>query len=359
MNNRLKNYILNNPIPILLSFIGIGLVLAFPRVDLAYDILVTKHFSSHWDTIIAQSKDLTYTNSLTAASHDAKKGFRIFLPLLCKFSGIDILGLYILQCVLQVFTVLFVYKALKRVTNDSIISVGLSAVFSLSYAGLAGFLDIYGWGDAYAFFFLAAAAASRNALVCFLCVVLGSMVDERAFISSGFIFILRILENKDAFLKQVALPLFGGWISYLFIRFYLWKEVGVIVHSDAIGLHILKTHSIYFFPAFASALKALVIPVFIAFMYCVRFFRNWTSVLYIISVLITLLVSVMVYDFTRASAYLFPAIFPAMAFLINSPIANKLKSNIHLCILISLLIPLILVVYDVVWVKPIFIQIFD
>jgi hypothetical protein len=329
-------------------------------------ILVTPNFSIFnpdsmgWSTVKLKSNDLT--NSLTSIyrkNWNAKKVFRLTVPVIMRITHAKPLAILVLQYILGYFTILFLYKLAHRITTDPISSSFTAAGIVFLYFGRAAFYDIeFAWFDGITFFALITAMYSRNFILIFLLSSLAAWTDERGFIALSIVLLYHQLKNVDLSEIKIkslitpnikAIAVISAIALYISLRLFLTHRYNMHTPSgDANYLVIQKTLP-YLGIGMWTFIEGFWMMVLFSFILILKN-KNYVLGFLLLSVIcLFTLISGCVLDVTRSGSFMVPVLFIFLLYLKNIINSEKLRFILFISFIISLLFPPFLLCLDPEW----------
>jgi hypothetical protein len=161
----------------------VSLFISFPRIS--FFLGNDPQIVSNWSIIRSQARDplsMSADQLANQASHASKLAFRLTVPMIVRVLHIDWPGVLALQFCLGVALLFLAGKTALDLFGDRIVAVATIFGVSAIYAGKAAFLQLGGFFDAFAYFFLTLAIAFRNPVLIAIAVLAASFTDERAMV---------------------------------------------------------------------------------------------------------------------------------------------------------------------------------
>ena len=264
---------------------------------------------------------------IEGGEHAARLIYRISMPILGHAAGLGLGGLILIQ---QLFGVVFLglLSLLSyRATGDKCCAVLLPFGFAFCYVGQACFLDMRPTFDGMALCGLALAMVSRQPLIVFAALFFACWTDERAVMVSPLLLLWRLTKPEQtdgtgrdqSFLKDWRLlATIGALVAYLVGRFELGRLWSAQYPPDGISFAVAGLQWPMFLIGIASGLKWLWIVLLLGATALLLRGATWLGAAFSIVVLAYAISCSMVFDTTRSSAYLFPAVFVALPWLVRS-----------------------------------------
>lgn len=315
-------------------------VFSFPNYDLLTDDIVLGFHRA----INAQISFPFTPQVHPIASHEAKIGLRITVPLVAHCLGVGVLGCLIIQHVLG-----FVFFSLSSVlvysvTKDKILAAFFTLSLSCSYIGKSFFLDVWGAFDGYAFLLLLICMLPKIRIpVLFTCLVASHFVDERAIFATGFIFVWWVyqeLPNERNLFKCIysnpkTIVIIASILVTFIIRQLLSSIYGLNMPTDFVledGIGIIRQNWSLMPIGLFSSIEFFWLFILGAIIILMRNKQYILCMIFTFTIIVTQVVALMVYDITRSSAYSFPCLI--IAYVLISKNEQKATSHkIAFCVL--------------------------
>lgn len=247
----------------------------------------------------------------TPESHEGKLTYRLtgaFLFHLLPPSTVVYLAVMAASTTLMLLSTIL---AAARITGDRVVAFFVGASVACLYPGSAGFATALFPYDPLAYLLIIAPFVSTNVAWIFVTCFLACWTDERAFLASSFAFLYYGFVSSNGSIinrRSIAVALAGA--LYLAGRFALGRVMDFPSHSP-IDMPALKGNARFMHFITYYSLEGLWLVIFAAM--AVAWRSHKLAVLGLMGLLCgQLLVTFMVHDLSRASAYLVAAIFPAL-----------------------------------------------
>lgn len=310
--------------------------------------------SHSWETTKLKSNDIT--NSLTSAdpsSNNAKKVFRLTVPLIMKWLHLSPLGIIILQCFLGFFIFVYSYKISLSILGDVVSATFITASIAFLYFGRVAFFDINRtWFDTFAYFFLLMAIYSQTITGIILFSTLAAWTDERAFIALGIVFLFHHLKKKSyqktrfkdvISINKEGLAVILSISLYLIVRMVLTLKYNMHTPSDESNFTVLSKTLIFIPVAMWTFLEGFWLVYLFSLAHTVMNKKYFIFVLFLLPLAIFTLISGCVLDMTRSGTYLLPVIFVILDYMRYCMDKNRLRKFLFYCFCISFLFPALFV----------------
>lgn len=321
-----------------------SLFLHFPAYGYLIDHLVGRSDLPEWNNVLAQRDQLFTPQEHSPETHRAKTAFRLTVPVLAKVLRLDIVGLMALSTFIGVLDLYLSLLLAERFTNDKRQAFLFTLCLAMIYAGSAAFFDVWGFFDAFGYFFLLLALyARRQWYIVFLAVFLASFTDERALIASSVVFVFHWQEHRRqgaANLPINALACAAAWCLYFLCRWGLSARFHFQTHTDLIGLPSLKMNEPLLMWSAWMMFEGgwlLVLPMFLIPMFRVDQRRY---IPYAWCALLIFAVGICVMDTTRSVAYGSIILVPALCYATETWDRIRTQRILLFAALVSLLQPM-------------------
>lgn len=310
---------------------------------------------STWNVIFKQIKDPFLPIDAPSWSHNSKLTFRLFPVLLGKALFLNKTGFLVLLYFVGFLIIYFTFKFLNLKLGDKYKAFLLTLAFSFVYAGKMSFLEFRGIFDGIALLLLIFSVYSKNVFVIYFSILFSSFTDERALITSGFIFIYYFSVNTS-FKNKPLISIVLSWLSYFVLRYVLVAFFGFKTSIGGISMSILALNFEFFPLSIYSSMEGFWFLVILSFSY--MYSQNRISLyMNILMILLFLIPCYLVIDVSRSLSYLTILIFTLIAYIKNQSLVVLSKRNCSIILILSLFFPTYIVGGDhITWVKPILLE---
>ncbi len=329
-------------------------------------LLVTPKFSIFnpdsmgWSTVKLKSNDLT--NSLTTIyrkNWNAKKVFRLTVPVIMRITHAKPLAILILQYVLGFFTILNLYKLAYKITEDPVTSTFTAAGIVFLYFGRAAFYDIeFAWFDGFTFFCLITALYSQNFIIIFLLSSVAAWTDERGFIALSIVLLYHQLKNlnlSEITIKSLLLPqknsiaVISAVACYIAVRLSLTHLYNMHTPSGDANYLVLQKTLPYLGIGMWTFIEGFWMMVLFSFILMLKN-KNYLLGFLLLSVIcLFTLIAGCVLDVTRSGSFMVPVLFIFLLYLKNNINKENLRKLLLASFIFSLLFPPFLLCLDPDW----------
>ena len=194
--------------------VAISLFLAFPAYSLVYGHLIGTNIIDAWAFIDIQAHDLLHPTKVEVYIRRENMIFRWFLPALSWLTGHNIVLILAIQAILGVLFIYFSAKLYFSFSKDKVQTTLFTLAIANLLVGSFGFVDVIGYGDGFACFFLIVCLVTRQPIVFSLSLLASFLVDERALMAAGFVCLwwitreyLTLSDKRDGFGKFLTATL--------------------------------------------------------------------------------------------------------------------------------------------------------
>lgn len=251
-------------------------------------------------------------------SHEAKRAFRITVPLLAHLLGLRFVDTLVLQHLLGPVFLGALALLLYRLTDDRALAAIATLGWASTYPAKAFFVDLVGQHDGYAYLLLTLAMLSRRPWLIALWLVLAGFVDERALVATPVVFLWWWWRDQpsDATREKGAWrtsfragAVVGAVLICLLLRVGLWAWFGLSIpmptEDTDVGLAVLRANYTRAPLALLGALEGHWAWLLLGVMGLLFTRRYLWALLFGGAALAQAMVAAGVYDLTRSAGYLF------------------------------------------------------
>jgi hypothetical protein len=303
---------------------------------------------SIWQAVQEQIADPTAQHYIDdPESHQAKRTFRLFMPMLFKLLHTEnIFLMYLLQQFAVIALLFFVLRISFRVTSDKLTTAALALAVSFLFIGQAGVVDVFGKFDTIAICGLLGAMAFRHPLLVFVFCSIAAWTDERGLLACSLVFVWwKMWENeKITFValfrpqgSSLAVILAIGFYSGL--RLYLQNKYNMQTATGLVGLDVLQSQFNMIFFGLWTGLEGLWLLFFASVAALFRQREWWLGISITLSIIILVSLSFLVVDISRSLMYLAPLIFICLLILAKTESKIYLRKLVLTSALICILVP--------------------
>jgi hypothetical protein len=326
----------------------LSLFISFPRIS--FFLGNDPQIVSNWSIIRSQARDplsMSADQLANQASHASKLAFRLTVPMIVRVLHIDWPGALALQFCVGVALLFLAGKIALDLFGDRIVAVATIFGVSAIYAGKAAFLQLGGFFDAFAYFFLTVAIAFRNPLLIAIAILAASFTDERAMVIAPLVLVYWAVRSQKAegpnWFTAQSVAVVAALVAAVVIRLVLMLGYGLHIPVGAgkdAGFDVLLRTLPSFQYEFPHVLAGLWLWPLFACILLVRA-RWWMTLILMVGGTAALTaVSFLVLDVDRSLAYSLPVLFVAMAVAAVRHMAlGDARSIAILGLVISLLFP--------------------
>ncbi len=271
-------------------------------------------WTQYWHDILRLKVDdpaFDYTRYFPPESNQAKRNFRITVPLLAHATGFGMASVPFIRFGLQGVLLLCLLLAAERACGDRLAALGAALAVAGTYVGSSVWMDEWGWFDNCAQAFLLVALVPRRPVPVAAAVLAAAFTDERSLIAVPLacLFHWWTGSSRDArWAPAVAIP------AYIAARIALGLALGLHNASAGIGTADMVRLNLRVFPLGAwSAFEGGWLLVVGACVASSRRGKPREALLLAMAAVFPVLAAVAVTDFSRSASYAFPGVFAALA----------------------------------------------
>ncbi len=348
----------------------ISLFLAFPAYSLVYGHLNGTNVIDAWAFIDIQAHDLLHPTKVEVYIRRENMIFRWFLPALSWLTGHNIVLILVIQAMVGVLFIYFSARLYSSFSKDKV----QTALFTLAIANLLvgsfGFVDVIGYGDGFACFFLIVCLVTRQPVILSLSLLASFLVDERALMAAGFVCLwwitreyLTLSDKRDGFgkfltatLKSPAWLVVVCWVVYLAGRTYVRLTYFPHHNYSSMGTPVLlaDAHRFGLGSSLWTSFEGMWLLIGAAFLLLWYQGHRFLLLALFVGMLVLITSVVFVHDIDRAMSYAFPIFFIAGLVLVKSVPAREQRLLLFFVALVCVMHPLLYTMgYDkIIWVEP-------
>ncbi len=301
-----------------------------------------------WDSIVKQGQKPFTPNTYQHGSHESNRTFRLTIPIISRVLSLDGLGLFILQVFLGFGFIFLLINILEKILNDKILIFYTLLAFLNVYTGTCFFLNCFGHGDGYTFFFILCSLLLRNPILLSLSLQLSFWSDERSIITILGVFLFQYFyyNLKTQSLIRLIIVISINILVYVSLRLYLsnhfhLQAADVENSTSERFIEIAKSISTWWGSRIYLGIEGFILPLIIVF--AILYIKK--KVLYIYMSLIywlpILLVTLLVADTVRTISFTFVFWLISLFILKETVNYRQLKVLFLIISFINILIPII------------------
>ena len=311
---------------------------------------LTLNGESTWNVVLKQIDDPTTQYYLDDPEHhNAKRTFRLTVPIIFRLAGIsNILVIYLFQVLLWYCLYFLIVRLVAKTTNSPSLRILIPLSICFTYLGQVGVVDVFAKFDSVAIFFLFTAMITRNPILIFCSMSLAYFTDERSLLS-GILIVLwwqfgkldnSLTLNKRFFrpcIQSVTIVL--ATLFYIFIRFYLSDRYSFVEMTGDVGFQVLSRQLNMLLFGILSPFDGIWV-LFILSLFILFKLRQYFILLILVLVFIlSIIASFLVIDISRSLLYAFPLLVICYRYLNQKLTEFELKGVFSIILFINVLIP--------------------
>ena len=272
------------------------------------------YWSGYWSDIVGRKVAdplYDYGRHFPAERNEAKRTFRLVVPLAATLTHSGMTGVHVTRFALQAVLLVALLLAAERAWGgDRLAALGLALAVAGTTVGTAVWRDACYWFDNCAYAFLALALLARGPWVAGSAILLGAFVDERVLLAMPLVAVYHLGLRSP---RSVAAALALAVPAYLAIRLGLTHLFGLTTSLGGIALSSILTTNLPSAPAaFWFSLEGGWLIVGLA---AWRLGLDRRAAALLGCAALVLVAAGCVEDFTRSASYAFPAVLAAAAWL--------------------------------------------
>ena len=268
----------------------------------------------YWREVVKMKVDdpwFDYTRVFPAESNQAKRNFRIAVPLAAHLTGFGVAAVPAVRFTLQAVLLVGLLLAAERASGDRIAALAAALAVAGTYVGTSVWMDEWGWFDNCAQAFMVLALVARRPALAFAAVLAAAFTDERALIAVPLIALFHAWTGGRrglAWAPVAAVP------AYLLLRLILGLVLRIRTASAGIGtldmvLPNLRVSALGIWASLEGG-WLIVVAAALAAAGCGKGRR---ALWLIAATIVPIAASILVIDFSRSASYAFPAILAGLA----------------------------------------------
>jgi hypothetical protein len=178
-----------------------------------------------WHSIVKQGQAPLSPNKSLHGTHESNRTFRLIIPFISRLFSLDGKSLFILQVLLGIVFLFLLLNILYELLRDKLQTFYAYISFINVYTGSCFFLNCFGHGDGYTYFFMVCCLILRSPILLCLAIQLSFWCDERSIIVVFGILFFRYfyyqLNTQQTIQLLILITL--NIILYGIVRYYLSK----------------------------------------------------------------------------------------------------------------------------------------
>lgn len=271
------------------------------------------YWRGYWTGIVERKIEdpiYDYSRSYPPESHEAKRTFRVLVPLVARVTGTGMAGVELFRHAMHAVFILALLLAAERACGDRLTALGVSLAVAGSAVGTSVWRDACYWFDNCAHAFIVLALLTRRPVAACGLIILGGFVDERVFLALPLVALYHLATGSD---RSVLLGLGAAVPVFAVLRMALATAFDLGMPLAGIGPNTILLANLPNMPAaFWFGLEGGWLFVGLA---CWRLGPSALGVALAGCTLGAMMASGLVGDFSRSTTYAFPATLVAAACL--------------------------------------------
>jgi hypothetical protein len=268
----------------------------------------------YWREVVRLKVDnpwFDYTRAFPAESNQAKRNFRITVPILAHATGFGIRAVPAVRFTLQAVLIVCLLLAAERACGDRVAALAASLAVAGTYVGTSVWMDDWGWFDNCAQALMLLALVLRRPFWACAALMAAAFTDERALIAAPLIALYHAWTGGGRGLAWAPVAAVPG---YLLARLLVGAALRIATASAGIATADMVLPNLHVSALGAwSALEGGWLLVAIACLAAARA-GSWRAAVFLaLASAVPVMASVAVIDFSRSASYAFPATLAALA----------------------------------------------
>ncbi len=301
-----------------------------------------------WDSIVEQGKSPLAPNTHQQGTHESNRTFRLVIPLISRTLSIEGLGLFSLQIFLGLCFLYLLLNILNKILSDKILIFYTFIAFVNVYAGSCFFINCFGHGDGYTYFFIILSLLFRNPILQSTALQLSFWCDERSIIVVLGVLLFQYLYYQLS--SKNTLILFGlialNVVIYGILRIYLTTTFhlqSADVENSSIERFtgIAKYISTWWGNRMYVGLEGFTLILLVTFLILCKEKKRQFIGIWLIYWIPIILITVLVADTVRTISFTFVFWLVCINFLKEKVSSTQLKYLFFIVAFINVLIPII------------------
>lgn len=277
-------------------------------------------WAQYWHDILKLKVDnpaYDYTRDFPPESNQAKRNFRITVPLIAHATGLGMSAVPVIRFALQGMLLVCLLLAAERACGDRLAALGAALAVAGTYVGTSVWMDEWGWFDNCAQAFLLLALVVRGPLPVAAAMLAAAFTDERSLIAAPLVCLFHAWTGAGRGARWAPLATIPAYVA---ARAALSLALGLHNASAGIGTYDMVSLNLRAFPAGAwSAFEGGWLLVAVACLASFRASRRVQALLLAAAASAPVLAAVAVTDFSRSASYGFPAVLAGLALWASLP----------------------------------------
>jgi hypothetical protein len=313
------------------------------------------HWRRYWTGVVQLKVDHPLADMgarYEAASNEAKRTFRITVPLVARLTRTGVRGAFLFNHLCAYLALVQLAWLAARLTGSRAAGAYTLLLVAGTYLGTASFKDLFGWFDSTTFAFLVTAAGAPSALATALGLVCGAFTDERALALAPAAMIVQVAlaraEGRPAAAGRRTATVIAVVLVYAALRAALTVLAGIATPPPPLEWRELQRNLLRLAPALWSPLEGgwlLLAAAAVA----ARRVRSWAALGIGLYLLAYVAASLFVTDVTRSISPAFLFVLAALPFLRERLGPSRLRTLLLAGAVVSLLVPNVFVWVDTEW----------
>ncbi|HVU32610.1 MAG TPA: hypothetical protein VHE61_04200 [Opitutaceae bacterium] len=300
-------------------------------------------FNAYWEQIVElkiANPLFDYRKAFEPGKNEAKRNFRLTVPLLARVTGTGITGVTVIRYALQLALLVALLLAAERACRDRLIALAVALAVAGTTVGTEVWRDLCLWFDNCAHAFMALALVATSPWAAGATVFLAALTDERALLGVPLLMVFHLAIGSR---RSMQTGMVAGALLYVAVRAVFAQAMGFMPPLTGVAEHDILATNIASAPlGYWAALEGGWLLVGYAVWRLHATGRTGMALGFAALALLPIVASTAVGDFTRSASYGFAATLAALAVVCRPTEAAERPLVRRLAIaagVVSLLIP--------------------
>ena len=304
------------------------------------------HAPNQWH-YVHEKKQSPFINHHFKDDHASNAELRLTVPVLANILHLNLRAIILVQYILGLVFLYFIINFAYKIVEDKILVLYFLIAFAGIYPGISMIIDVVGYHDTYAFFFMMAALQTQNPVLVFVLLQMGYWTDERALVNSSYIFLWYFglnnynIAKKDrfSFANQLTWIILLSWIVYFIVRTWLKHRLALDISMRGVSFDILLKNLENFEAKWYVSYESFWLFILLLFSLLLINKERVTFVLLFGAFLCTIVVSFLVDDVARSFGYSFILLLICLKVFKNRMTDAELKLILMAVAMLALVFP--------------------
>ncbi|GAB3180455.1 hypothetical protein [Telluribacter humicola] len=322
-----------------------------------------------WAFVKIQAQDILHPYGYEVYIRRENMVMRWVLPLLSYLTGHNVIFIVVIQGLLGCAFLYLMAREVFQQTADKVVTAFFALALSNMFVFSWFLVDMAGYGDGFAYFFLLLALFVRNPFLLFVCLQLAFFTDERAIVAGGYVILwwmarTLVAQKEASTLESVAKSAFipatwvviSAWILYFIFRRYIMSTYFSFHEYTTEGTPVLfaDDHRAGLGNSLWTSFEGAWLLLGAAGYVLYKAQQRWLLVALLTGFLVLITTGIFVHDIDRAYGYGFPFLLISSLVLAKMVPLPEYRKLLFVMALICVIHPMCYTLgYNkVVWAEP-------